>query len=136
MKDLSLTSLRRDEIPKVTNLRLTDTVNAAKPLLDSVGIPWQIVIDHQVRALQVDALARRIGSDEHPHLGILAKRLLSGTPRIPVHAAFDGQNDTLVTEQRRDLLRKILQGVFMLGEDDELLALAIWTEHARIVLKQ
>jgi len=35
-----------NQIPEVANFRLTDTMNAAKPLFESVWIPGKIVVDH------------------------------------------------------------------------------------------
>ena len=60
----------------MTNFGLTNAVNAAKALLQPVGIPGQIVVDHQVGALQVDAFASSVGGDENLHLWIMAKGFL------------------------------------------------------------
>ena len=47
----ALTGLRRNQIPQVAHLGLPDAVNAAEPLLQTVWIPWQVVVYHQVRSL-------------------------------------------------------------------------------------
>ena len=42
---------------------LAVAVAAADALLDALGIPGQVVVDHQIAELQVDALGRRFGGD-------------------------------------------------------------------------
>jgi hypothetical protein len=44
--DVAFTGLCGDEVPKVANLRLADTVNAPKALLKPIRIPWKVVVDH------------------------------------------------------------------------------------------
>src|SRR5437870_4605709 len=51
--DVPLASLLRHQVPQVTDLGLADPVNASEALLQSVRIPRQIVVHHQVRALKV-----------------------------------------------------------------------------------
>jgi len=58
--DLAFPRLGRHEIPEVAHLGLANTVDASETLLQAVGIPGEIVIDHQMGALEVDALPRRI----------------------------------------------------------------------------
>ena len=45
----------------MTNLFLTDAVDPTETLLDPIGVPRQVIIDHQVRPLKVDAFACCIG---------------------------------------------------------------------------
>src|SRR5690606_41696315 len=68
--DVALPRLRGDEIPEVANFGLPDAVDAAEALLEAIRIPRQVVVHHQVRALEVDALARSVGRDQHAHFGI------------------------------------------------------------------
>src|SRR5207302_10314920 len=55
--DLALARLLGDQIPEVAYLRLTDTMNAAEALLKTIGVPWKVVVHHEMRALEVDAFA-------------------------------------------------------------------------------
>ena len=55
----------------MADLGLADTVDAAEPLFEPVGIPGQIVVDHQMRALKVDAFAGRIRCEQHLYIGIV-----------------------------------------------------------------
>ena len=55
--DIAFPRVVGDQVPEVADLGLTDTVDAAEALLQPVGIPWQVVVDHEVGALEVDAFA-------------------------------------------------------------------------------
>ena len=57
LRDGAFASLVRDRIPQAAHLALTKTVNAPKPLLNPVGVAGQVVVDHQVCALEVHAFA-------------------------------------------------------------------------------
>ena len=54
-------------------------------MLDTVRIPRQIVVDHQVSALKIDALTGGIGRDEHPNRRVVLERFLRFHP---VFAAY------------------------------------------------
>ena len=71
--DVAFARLAGDQVPQVADLRLADAVNTAETLLQPVGIPGQVVVDHQVRALQVDAFAGGIGGQQIVDTGIVAE---------------------------------------------------------------
>src|SRR5947209_17604579 len=54
--DLALAGAVGHEVPEVADLGLTDAVHAPEALLNSVGVPRQVVVDDQVGSLEVDAL--------------------------------------------------------------------------------
>jgi hypothetical protein len=54
---IALASFVGDQIPEVADFGLADTVDASEALLDAVGIPWQVVVHHEVSTLQVEPLA-------------------------------------------------------------------------------
>ena len=120
----------------MADLGLANAVNASEALLESIGIPRQIVIDHEVRTLQIDTLARSIGCDEYPHVLVLRKAMLRRPTVITGHSAANHHNRIWVAQQDADLLLEIGQRVLMLRKDDELLAGAVAIEHARIILQQ
>lgn len=66
---------------------LPDAVDAAQPLLQSSGIPGQVIVDHQVPELQVDPLAGRFGGDAD--LGFGAEDLLGVLAIVGIHPAVD-----------------------------------------------
>ena len=119
--DVAFARLLGDQVPQVADLGLADAVDAAEPLLEAVGVPRQVVIDHQVGALEVDALARGVGGEQHLHLRVVLERLLRLHPLLAAHAAVDDDHGLLAAEQRRDTGLQVVQRVAVLGEDDELL---------------
>ena len=76
MEDLTFARLGSHQVPEMAHLRLPDAVNTPEALLKAVGVPGQIVVDHQVRALQIDTLASRIGRQQDLYLFILREGLL------------------------------------------------------------
>jgi len=69
--NVALARLLGHEIPEVAHLRLADAMNAPKALFNTIRIPGQIVVHHEMRALKVDAFARRIGRQQYAHLRIV-----------------------------------------------------------------
>ena len=66
--DVALAGLLGHQVPQVADLGLADAVDAAEALLEPVRVPGQVVVHHQVGALQVDALARGVGGERAPAL--------------------------------------------------------------------
>src|SRR5437588_9922732 len=73
MENLALACLRSHEIPQVAHLRLADTVDTPKSLFKTIGVPSQIVVEHQVRSLQVDAFTCCVAGNQHMSTFILFK---------------------------------------------------------------
>ena len=97
-------------------LGLADPVDAAHALLEPVRVPRDVVVDHQVAELEVDALAGRLGGDHD--LRLLAEVALLLDPLAQLHSAVDHCD----LEVRREVLDEVVEGVLVLGEDEELLA--------------
>ncbi len=106
-------------------------MDAAEPLLEAVRVPRQIVVHHQVRALEVDAFAGGVGRQQHLDLGIVPEGLLRLHPLLAAHAAVDDDDRFLAAEQRDDPFLQVVQRVAVLGEDDQLL---VGTERGRVAL--
>jgi hypothetical protein len=119
--DVALARLVGDEVPQVADLRLTDAVDAAEALFEPIGIPGQVVVHHQVGALEVDALARCVRCDQHVDLRIVLESLLGLLALLPAHLAMDDDNGSRAAQDRLYARCEVVQGVSMLGEDDELL---------------
>ena len=119
--DLALPRALGDQVPEVADLRLADAVDATEPLLQPVGVPRQVVVDHQVRALQVDAFAGGVGRDEHLDERVVPERFLGLHAILAAHAAVDHDHRVLAPEQRGDALLEVVQRVALLREDHELL---------------
>ena len=74
----------------MTDFRLADAVDAAETLLQSVRVPWQVVVDHQMgAALQVDALASGIVCQEDAHFWVVVEGHNVGFAHVTRHAAVD-----------------------------------------------
>ncbi|WP_369371869.1 hypothetical protein AB1046_00710 [Promicromonospora sp. Populi] len=74
-EDVTLAGPGGVQVPQVAGLGLSDAMYASEPLLDSIRVPRQVVVDHQVRPLQVQALARCVGRDQDPHVPVLGEPL-------------------------------------------------------------
>src|SRR6516225_3192392 len=99
----------------MANLRLADAVDASEALLDAIGIPRQVVVDHQVSALQVDTFACSIGRDQNLNIRIVAERFLHVHALFASHAAVNKDNRFWATEESRDSALKVIERVAMLG---------------------
>src|SRR3954462_3785818 len=105
----------------MADLRLTNAVDAPEALLQAVRIPRQIVVHHQVGALQVDAFTSSVGGEKHLHIRIVQETRLRLTPVFATHSAVNQNDRLLAAEQRGDLALEIVESVPVLGEDHELL---------------
>ena len=74
-----------------------------------------------MRALQVDALAGGIGSQQHLHLRIVPEGFLRLEPGLAAHAAMNQHGGLGASEQGRDAIVQVAQGVPVFGEQDQLL---------------
>ena len=86
----------------MADLRLADAVDAAEALFQAVRVPGQVVVDHQVGALQVDAFAGGVGGQQHLHLRVVPERFLRRQAFLAAHAAMDDDHRRLAAEQGRD----------------------------------
>ena len=120
----------------MTHLGLADAVDAPEALLQAVGVPRQVVVDHEVGALQVDTLAGGVGRHEDAHVGVLLERLLRAVSLVARHAALDGEHRAGVAQERADLPGEVVERVLVLREDDELLAAPVRAEHVGVVLQE
>ena len=102
-EDLALAGVGGDEVPQVADLLLADAVDAAEALLDPVRVPRQVVVDHQVRALQVQALAGGVGGDQDLDVAVLGELLGDLAALVTAHAAVDRHDRVGSAEQGADL---------------------------------
>ena len=119
--DVALTGLLSDQIPEMADFGLSDAVNAPEALLQSVRVPGQVVIDHQVGALEIDALARGVGRQQDLDFGIVPEGFLGPHAILPTHTAMDDDDGLRPPEQRPNPALEVVQRVAVLSEDDELL---------------
>src|SRR5262245_26675430 len=120
----------------MADLRLPDAMNTSKALLKAIRIPREIIVHHQMRALQVDALPRSIGGHEDLHVCVLGKRRLGVPSLLASHAAMDRDHGLRTPEQDVEAVGQVCQGVPVLGEDDELTAVSLRVEHRWVALHE
>ena len=89
---IALASFVRHEIPKVANFGLTDAMNSAKPLFKAVRVPWDVVIDHQMCALEVNTFTRSVGRHEYLDTFVLSESLLCISPLFSPDSAMNRYN--------------------------------------------
>ena len=135
-EDHALAGVVGDQVPQVADLGLADPVDAAEPLLDPVRVPRQVVVDHQVGALQVQALAGGVGGDQHPGVDVLGEQLRDLAAFLAPDPAVDGDHGVGAAEQVADAFGQVLQGVPVLGEDDDLADVAVRVADQRVVGEQ
>ena len=118
---VTLPGFERHEIPQVADFCLADTVDAAKALLQAIGIPRQVVVHHQVGALKVDALPRSVRGEQHLDIGVVKERLLSLPPLLSAHSALNGDKGAGLSQQGANAPLQIGERVAVFREDHELL---------------
>ena len=136
LEHLALAGLVRHQVPEVADLGLPDAVDAPEALLDAVRVPGQVVVHHEVGALQVDALPRRVGGDQHEGVLVLREVLLRLAALLTADAAVDGDHGLRPAEHDADLLDQVVERVPVLGEDDQLATVTVHVEHLAVVLQQ
>src|SRR5579859_5101401 len=100
-----------------------DTVDTPNSLYEARRIPGDVVIDHDIRSMQVNALGKHFGGDENPVL-------IFGMKSASVEVSDDFLTNSLVraTGEQQDialnfvfnLFGKILSGFPRLREDNQL----------------
>ena len=102
----------------MADLCLSNTMNTTKTLLQPIGVPWQVIVYHQMRPLKVDAFTGSIRGNQNANAHILLEKLFRLSPFITEHSAVNGHNSLIVPKQRPDFSSKIIQCVLVLCEDD------------------
>ena len=114
-EDLTLARVLGHQVEDEHLTGLAVAVDAAHPLLQPVRVPGDVVVDHQVAELQVDALAGRLGGDQH--LGLVLEDALGRDPVLQTHPAVDGAHRVAPSA---DALLQVRECVSRLSEDQYL----------------
>src|SRR5581483_1455545 len=96
-------------------------MDPSEALFDPIGIPRQVVVDHQMGALKVDAFAGRVCRDEDLHLWVVLKRFLGFHAFLATQASVDDYHGLFTSEQRGDAGFEVGERVAVLSENDKLL---------------
>jgi hypothetical protein len=120
--DVAFPRLPGDQVPEVAHFGLADAMDAAEALLQAVGVPGEVVVDHQVGALQVDAFASGVGRQEEVNVGVAAEALFDGAAGFTAEAAIYVDDVVITAEEGFETAVQVAQGVAVFGEDDEFAA--------------
>ena len=131
--DLALAGVLRQQVPEVADLLLTNSVDASEALLQPVGVPGQVVVHHQVRPLQVHALARSVVGQQHHHLGVIHKGMHHLAAFVPWYTAMDLHHRFFPAEAVADLAGQVGERVLELGEQHQLSPAAVLIHHQRVI---
>ena len=119
----------------MADLLLADAVDAAEPLFEAVRVPRQVVVDHQVGVLEVDAFAGGVGGDQHADSGSernsawMRRRSSRWVPPWMVTMASALPSTPAI------FCVQVVQRVAVLGEDDDLALAAAGVAHVGVVLQ-
>ena len=105
----------------MAHLGLADTVDAAETLLDAVRVPRKIIVDHQVGTLEVDSLTCGVSRKKDADLGVELEFFLRLRALLAAQTTVNDTYSLLLAQQRADACGEVVQGVAVLGEDDQLL---------------
>ena len=111
----------------MADLALTDTVNTAKSLFDTIGVPGQVVVDHKVGALQVQSLAGGVGSKQHEGARVVRELFADGLAKMPRRAPMNGANGVGAAQLGGDFILQVSEGIAVFGEDNDLAVFPIRT---------
>ena len=83
----------------MADLGLADPVNTTKTLFETIGVPREVIVDHQVGALEVDTFTRSICCEQYFDLWIMAERLLNLLSLFTAGAAVDDHNGFFTAQE-------------------------------------
>ena len=113
----------------MAHLGLADAVDSSEPLLDPVRIPGQVVVDEKVRPLEVDAFSGRVGRDEDQAVLVLGEALLDDPAFFAGDTTVDRDDGFWLAQIGAQLVDEVVEGVAVLGEDDQLPPCAARLDH-------
>ena len=119
--DIAFPGFFSHQIPQMADFGLTDTMNPSESLFNPVGVPGQVIIDHEMGALQINPFTGGIGGQEDLNLGIMAEGFLdfqaifaSNSPMNHDHGGFPSQKGGNPGFQ-------IIEGVPVFGKNNQFL---------------
>ena len=95
-------------------------MDAPEPLLNTVRVPGKVIVDHEVRALEVKTLPCRIGGHEDDHVGVARELFLDPRSLLTGYPAVYRHHGILAPKQRGDSPIQVVESVPVLRKDDEL----------------
>ena len=126
----------RHQVPQVADLGLADAVDATKSLLQPVRVPGQVIVDHQVGPLQVDAFPGGVGRHQHQRILVLREQFLNAFAFFAAHAAADRHNSLVASDQGSNAADQIIERVAVFCEQNQLATHAGGVKHGAVILQQ
>ena len=120
VKHIAFASVAGNQVPEVADLALTDTVNATESLFDAIGVPGQIIVDHEVGTLQVEPLASSVGGEQHEGARVVRELFADGLAKMPRRAPMNGNNSVGAAQLGADFILQVGEGIAVFGEDNDL----------------
>ena len=99
---------------------MTDTVNTTESLFDAIGVPGQIIVDHEVGTLQVKPLASGVGSKQHEGARVVRELFADSLAKMPRRTPMNGDNSIGATQLGADFILQVGEGIAVFGEDNDL----------------
>ena len=96
-------------------------MDSPKALFKTVGVPGQVVVDHQVGALEVDSFTGSVGCQQHLNGWVVFERFLYLETMFPACASVDNDHSILASKKSGDAFFQIVECIAMLGENNQLL---------------
>src|SRR5690606_32952647 len=88
------------EVPQAADLALADAVDTSEALLDSVGVPREVVVDHQMCGLKVQPFAGGVGGDQDVAARVVGELGADLPTSLSRGAAVDGAHSIRVAAQQ------------------------------------
>jgi hypothetical protein len=111
MIDFALAGFLGHEVPEMTDLLLANAVDAPETLFETVRIPRQVVIDHEIGVLEVHAFTGSIGGEEDTGVGVGTEQGLPFAAFVAVRAAVNCDDCVGRAEDATDFPLQIVQRV-------------------------
>src|SRR5262245_52135214 len=102
----------------MAHFSLANSVNASETLLNAIGVPGEVVVDHEMRPLQVNAFACCVGGQEYLHLGVVPERLLSIHSLFPAHPPVYDNHRLSFAQKGGNSDLKVVKCVTVLSEEN------------------
>src|SRR5260370_37632930 len=108
----------------MTNFGLPDPMYAPEALFEPTRVPRQVVVHHQMCALEIDTFSSRVRCNQNLYLAILRETFLGFATFLTPHPAMNLDDSLGAAQQVTNLVDQIFERVAMLRENDEFTVMA------------
>ena len=105
----------------MANLGLADAVDTSEALLQTIWIPRQVIVHHEMSPLEVDALACSIRSQENLDFRIMEETFLGLAAFLSPHTTMNVHESLGTPENSAYLFFQIVERVAVFREDNNFL---------------